>query len=151
MREVMPEVQEHVELARYVNLVWSRRHLILTFFVSASLTSLVMTYVFSEKYEAYTTILYRPQEAVSFRPKVQEALGFPPPLVPLETIGNTVEQVAKSDASLAEIVRILHLDQKRVPPAESWFKRAFRTVKDEVKQTAGELWRSEEHTSELQS
>ena len=141
----MPEVREHVELTRYVDLVWSRRHLILTFCLSASLTSLVLTYVFSEKYEAYTTILYRPQEAVSFRPKVQEALGFPPPLVPLETIGNTVEQVAKSDASLAEIVRTLRLDQKRPKADESWFKRAFGSVKDGVKETAGELWQILKH------
>jgi len=125
----MPEVREHVELTRYVDLVWSRRHLILTFCLSASLTSLVLTYVFSEKYEAYTTILYRPQEAVSFRPKVQEALGFPPPLVPLETIGNTVEQVAKSDASLAEIVRTLRLRSapKRTSPGSRGLSAASRT------------------------
>lgn len=136
----MSDVQEHVDVSRYLHLFWKRRHLVATFCLSASLTSLILTYVFSEKYHAYTTVLYRPQEATSFRPKVQEALGFPPPLVPLETIGNTIEQVAKSDATLAEIVRRLKLDDKRPRADEGWLKRTFRTVKDEAKGRVGELW-----------
>ena len=119
--------------------------LILTFCASATFTSLLLTYVFSEKYKAYTTVLYRPQTAVTFRPKTQAALGFPPPLVPLETIGNTVEQVAKSDAALEQIVRTLALDQERPRPPESLFGYLFRTTKDTAKEWGGKAWQILKH------
>jgi uncharacterized protein involved in exopolysaccharide biosynthesis len=129
-----------IDVRRVLEPLVRRKHLIATFTLSATVTSLALTYVLSEKYRAYTVILYRPQEAVSFRPKAQEALGFPPPLVPLESIGNTIDEVAKSDGVLEKVVRALHLDDTTKKPEPNWFKAAYRFVKDEAMELGGNLW-----------
>jgi succinoglycan biosynthesis transport protein ExoP len=136
----MSDAPPPVEVDRYLEMIARRKDLILVFCVSATLTSLALTYVFSEKYRASTTILYQPSETVSFSPKVQEALGFPPPLVPLESIGNTLDEVARSDGVLEQVVRTLRLDQKRKRPASNIFVAAFRDTKDWVKQRGAEAW-----------
>lgn len=136
----MSETPPPIDVDRYVEMLARRKELILTFCLSATITSLALTYVFSERYRASTTLLYQPQESGSSRPKAQEALGFPPPLVPLESIGNTLEEVVKSDGVVAEVVRALHLDQKTKKPASNFLVAAFRETKDWVKQRGGEAW-----------
>lgn len=128
-----PDV-DAVNLSEYLAPIRRYRGLIITFCTVATLTSLGFTYVVSERYKAQTTILYQPREEVTFRPKSRDALGFPPPLVPLESIGNTLEEVVKSDAITAETVKRLHLDVKDKPPASNRFMTAFRETKDRVKE-----------------
>lgn len=128
------------DIARYLRPLVLRKSLIITFCLSATLSSLALTYVVSEKYRATTTVLYQPRESVSFRPKVRDALGFPMPLVALESIGNTLEEVVQSDAVVEQAVRILHLDVKEKKPAPNWLVAAYRDVKDRVKQYRDDSW-----------
>lgn len=131
---------ETFDIRPHLAIVLRQKYLILTFCVSAALTSLALTYVFSEKYVAYSTILYQPNEAVTFRPKDREALGFPTPLVSLESIGNTLDEFAKSDGAIERVVRALRLDVKRPRPESSWFMTTFHSVKDTVKEYGGKTW-----------
>ena len=124
---------ERLDLKPYLRVLSRAKGLIATFTVAAALTSAGLTYVFSEKYSASVAILYQPNENVTFRPKTAEALGFPTPLVTLESIGNTLEQVAKSDNVIAEVVRTLKLDEKRPQPPAPWLVTAFRDAKDNLK------------------
>src|SRR5688572_10411972 len=121
--------QERFDLNAHLAVLTRYKWLILTFCVSAGLTSQALTYVMSEKYLAYTSVLYQPIEAVSFRPKDREALGFPTPAVSLESISNTLDELVKSDATLEHVVRTLRLDVKRSRPASNWFVETFRSVK----------------------
>lgn len=114
--------------------------LIVTFCVSAAITSLALTYVMSEKYLAYTTVLYQPTEAVSFRPKDREALGFPTPTVSLDSISSTLDELVKSDATLEYVVRTLHLDVKKPPKTTDRFLLALLTTKDKLKEYGGNAW-----------
>ena len=132
--------QERFDLNAHVAVLARYKWLIVIFCVSAGLTSLALTYVMSEKYLAYTSVLYQPIEAVSFRPKDREALGFPTPAVSLESISSTLDELVKSDATLEHVVRTLQLDKKRPPPASNWFVATFRSVKDTGKQYLGNAW-----------
>ena len=134
------ETVESFDLRPYLEIVARSKYLILTFCGSAALTSLAMTYVMSEKFQAYTTVQYQPTESVSFRPKERDALGFPTPLVSLESIGNTLDQMVKSDVALETVVRTLRLDVKRPRPPSNFFVSTFHTVKDTVKEYSGNTW-----------
>ncbi|MFH0825701.1 MAG: Wzz/FepE/Etk N-terminal domain-containing protein, partial [Pseudomonadota bacterium] len=130
-----------IDLSRYVGVIRRRRTLILSFCLSATLTSLALTYVFSEKYRAHTTLLYRPYQSVQFQLKQQGALGFPPPFVLIESIGHTIEGVAKSDVVVQQVVRLLRLDQDDVrKPEPNWFKALLRDIKKELKAFAKTVW-----------
>jgi uncharacterized protein involved in exopolysaccharide biosynthesis len=134
------ETAESFDLRPHLEVVARHKGLILTFCLSAAVTSLVMTYVMSEKFQAYTTVQYQPNETVSFRPKERDALGFPTPLVSLESIGNTLDEMVKSDATLEKVVRTLRLDEKRPRPPANWLVSTFHTVKDTAKEYGGNAW-----------
>ena len=127
------------DLKQYMAPLLRYRSLIVAFVVAATLSSLVMTYVVSEKYQATTTVLYKPGDSVTFRPKAHDALGFPMPLVPLESIGNTLDELAHSDALLTQTVRELHLDEK-APYTGGAFMRAYRQTKDYIKELRGDAF-----------
>lgn len=131
---------ESFDMRPHLAVLLRQKYPILLFCLSASLSSLALTYVFSEKYVAYATVLYQPNEAVTFRPKDREALGFPTPAVSLESIGNTLDELVKSDAMLEHLVRTLHLDVKRPRPESNALVMAFRFVKDSAKEYAGNAW-----------
>jgi polysaccharide biosynthesis transport protein len=135
----MTASQPTFELSQYLAPLRRYRAHVITFVVAATLSSVVMTYAVSERYRATSTVLYQPNESVSFRPKVRDAFGFPMPLVPLESIGNTIDEVAHSDALLTETVRALHLDQK-APYTGNAFVRAFKATKDYVKELRGDAF-----------
>jgi len=134
----MDAQSKRFELAPYLGVIARQKHLILTFCLSAALTSLALTYIFSEKYLASTTILYRPKEAVRFQPKQQEALGFPTPFVSYDSIGNTLEELAKSDAITTRVVQELNLDKPAKAPGG--FRGLVRSVKEGVKDVLGKGW-----------
>lgn len=115
------------------------RRLILTFCGTAVLTSLALTYVVSEKYRASSTILYQPNEPLTFRPRTRDAMGFPTLVVGLESVGGTLEDVLRSDALLGKTVAELHLDQKR-PPTGSWLRRSYQITKAKFKEVYSDAW-----------
>jgi len=134
----MEEPEPRLELSRYREILARRGGLILVFCLSASLSSLALTYIFSEKYVAYTTVLYRPKEAVRFQLKQPEAMGFPPPFVTYESIGNTLEELARSDAIARQVVQILGLD--RPAPKRPGWRGLLISTKQGLKKLAGKAW-----------
>ena len=136
----MTHYDESFDLRPYLAVVSRNRYLILTFCLSAALSSLLLTYVMSEKYLAATTLLYQPNETVTFRPKEHEALGFPTPLVSLESIGNTLDEVLKSDRVIERVVRTMRLDVKRPREYSNWFVATFHSTKDTVKEYGAKTW-----------
>jgi len=131
---MIEERQNEIQLHRYKVIVGRKKGLIITFCLTAALTSLGLTYVVSERYMASATVLYQPKETVSFQAKAKDALGFPLPLVPLETIANTLEDIVKGDTILERTVRALRLDVKVPPPLNESPTQVFiRKTKDWVK------------------
>ena len=116
------------------------KFLILTFCLSATLSSLALTYILSERYLATVMVLYQPHESVSFRPKQQDALGFPPPMVPLESIGNTLEDVVHSDGVIEQTVRILRLDQNQKRRSANGLVAFFQDLKDDARELRNDAW-----------
>jgi len=132
--------EEPLDLRPSLRVLGRAKWLILTFSLSAGLSALGLTYVFSEKYASSAAILYQPNDNVTFRPKTPEALGFPMPMVTLETIGNTLEEVAKSDGVIAEIVATLKLDEPRPKPPTGKWLTAARKAKDSLKTLGAKSW-----------
>ena len=89
-----------------------RKHLILFFCLAATLTSLALTYTVTEEYQSYTTLLYPSQQQMGFRtqPRTVSPYYTVPP-VPSESIARTLETVARSEAVVQQVVRILELDR----------------------------------------
>jgi len=125
--------QQNIELSRLFAVLGRYKGLMITFCLVATLSSLGITYVMSEQYEANATLFYQPSENVSFQQKAKDALGFPLPLVPLETIANTLEDMVKGDAVLEKTVRTLKLDVKTPRKPASAFMNSVLDLKDTLK------------------
>ena len=136
----MTTTDDRIDLRTYLEPVRRNLWVLALFCATATLTSLLFTYVVSEKYVASAVILQQPREDVSFQPKARDALGFPLPLIPLESIANTLEDILKSDRVLEQAVRSLHLDEKRTLPSSNWLVQAFRDAKDKVKEWRSDAW-----------
>ena len=95
-----------------MRVVVRRKHLILLFCLAATLTSLALTYVVTERYQSYTTLLYPDQQPMGLRAQ-QRAVSpyYTVPSVPSESIARTLETVARSEAVVQQVVRILELDK----------------------------------------
>ena len=76
----------------YIDLLKRQKGFIIVFCLSAIITSLALTYVFSEKYKAGTTIFYRDQEVTRLKAQDTEAFGSPLPAPPFKVIGNTLQE-----------------------------------------------------------
>ena len=137
---MIDENQEEMGLRGYLWPLTRYRLLIVTFCVSATLSSLALTYMMSERYRATVVVLYQPHESVSFQAKKQDALGFPPPLVPLESIANTLDDVVQSDGVIAQTVRILHLDVVERKRSSNQFIALYQDLKDDIKEIRGDTW-----------
>jgi uncharacterized protein involved in exopolysaccharide biosynthesis len=119
-----------------------KRHksFILVFTLSAALSALALTYIYSEKYEGETTILFKPTEVSRLRDQdyTEEAFGAPLPQAEYKVIGKTIEDLTSSKALLEPVVTKLKLDvpDSRVytgPFYYVWYKEAKDYVNDEAK------------------
>jgi len=136
----MSESGDRIDITPYIEILIRRKYLILTFCISAALTSLALTYVFSEKYLAYTTILYRPQEVTMWQNKQQVALGFPVPLAPIESIVNSLESIAKSRVVAQSVVSELKLDLDVEERDTNMILRLVDRSKKRIKETGNQVW-----------
>ncbi len=87
-----------------------RKHLILLFCVAATLTSLALTYVVTEEYQSYTTLLYPAQQPMGLGAQVSPY--YTVPSVPSESVAGMLEMVATSESVVQQVVRILELDKR---------------------------------------
>ncbi|MBL8235974.1 MAG: hypothetical protein JNM66_01040 [Bryobacterales bacterium] len=127
-------------MTRYLQPLIRRWPLIVTFSVSAMLCSLAMTYVMSEKYVASAIVVLQPNEDISVQPKSRNALGFPLPLVPLESIANTLEDILRGELVLEKTVRQLRLDVPRPRKQYGPVLTLILDVKDWVKELRDDTW-----------
>lgn len=130
-----------------VGLVARQRSLLILFTLSAMVTSLVLTFVFSERFRAATIVMYRPTDAVKVQPDVaipdKTALGFPVPTTTFDAVGDTIERIGKSERVLRRVVVDLGLDQpeqntktgiawlytETKSTVRNWMKNAWQVMK----------------------
>lgn len=96
-RQGLPELREH-------------RTFIVLFVVSAMLTALLLTYIYSERYQATTTIYFKPSDVMEMNRHTAVALGSQVPAPTLRNLTQTISTLASSDLVLRSIVKDLHLD-----------------------------------------
>jgi uncharacterized protein involved in exopolysaccharide biosynthesis len=114
---------------------------ITVFVLSTIITSLVMTYVYSERYSAEATIFFKPANILKLSENQVRALGSPVPYTPFKVIGQTLSGLAKSEALLRQVVLDLKLDVP-TPKIRSpiWYIRLYEEVKDWVSDYGSDAW-----------
>jgi uncharacterized protein involved in exopolysaccharide biosynthesis len=120
-----------------------RRHLsfIVVFTLSATLSALLLTYIFSEKYEAQMTILLKPQEITRLRDHDTQALGAPLPQAEYKVVGQTLQDLAGSEPLLLAVVKTLKLDVPEPRVYEGpFYSRWYKEAKDTFEDYGGNLW-----------
>jgi uncharacterized protein involved in exopolysaccharide biosynthesis len=119
------------------------RHLffIVVFTLSAILSALLLTYIFSEKYEAQMTILLKPQEITRLREHDTQALGAPLPQAEYKVVGQTLQDLAASEPLLLAVVKTLKLDVPEPRTYEGpFYSRWYKEAKDTFEDCGGNLW-----------
>lgn len=124
----------------YLEVLARQRLFIVVFVASAVVTALAQTYVYSEKYESYTAISYRAQEVTRFKALQNEAMGYPVPQAPFKVIGQTLQEVLKSNAVLLDVVKALKLDERRAAYEGPWYRVWYERTKDWIREYGGYAW-----------
>ncbi len=140
--------QRPVSLRERMGVIRRCRGKLILFVASAMLSSLALSYGFSERYRASTTIMYRPSRRIQIKPEFtvvrETALGFPVPDLPFEVIGKTIERVATSERVLRQVVEDLGLDQGDTERRTGlWYY--IHEVKKTVKEYGGKAWQVLKH------
>jgi uncharacterized protein involved in exopolysaccharide biosynthesis len=86
------------------------RAFIIVFVLSAMLTALALTYIYSERYQAENLIYFKTSVVPRLVPNSFEAFGSPAPTVTYRVILQTITGLVESDEILRGIVKDLHLD-----------------------------------------
>jgi len=134
------ELSPSTELRRLAGTLREYRSLIGWFVLSAMLSSLALTYIYSEKYLAVKTIMFRPNQKIgSDRMEQPTALGFPVPMLPFEVIGETIEQVGTSERILRPVVSDLKLDVA-LPNTKTGLGWYYTEAKDRTKKFISDTW-----------
>jgi uncharacterized protein involved in exopolysaccharide biosynthesis len=113
---------------------------ILVFVLSAAVSTLTFTYFYSEQYQSEATIFFQPQAHPRVNAQQLEAFGSPVPNAPFKVIGQTLSELAKSDALLRTVVTELRLDDNSEDDSGPWYSRIYRRGKDSVLEMAGNIW-----------
>lgn len=117
------------------------RSYVIVFCLTTIVSSLALTYMYSEKYMAATTILFRPQEVTRIRQKEALAFGAPLPAPPFDLIYDNLQLLVQSEPILFPVIYELglHLEEPKVyegPPLMQLFER----TKDRLKQLRDDTW-----------
>jgi uncharacterized protein involved in exopolysaccharide biosynthesis len=127
---------------QYFEPVRRQKAFIIVFVLSAALSSLLITYIASEKYEAGLTLFYQPTDVTSLGIKsdTQEAFGSPVPPAPFKIIGNTLRDAVTSDKILRPAVIELHLADPPDYSGDVWYYRWYEETKDAAQDYVGKAW-----------
>lgn len=128
-----------IDFRKYIVILSEQRSFILVFCLSAMLFSLALTYIFSEKYQANTTVFYRPVETSLLRQKDIESFGAPAPTPPFKVIIQTLSDIISSEIILRPVVVELGLDKKVEAYEPVWYKRWYKKTKQYVKDRMSDL------------
>jgi uncharacterized protein involved in exopolysaccharide biosynthesis len=124
----------------YLEILRRQRSFVAIFTGSAMLTALLLTYAFSEKYEAATAVFYRPQEITRLKAQQPQAFGSPVPAPPFKVIGKTIEEMILSEIVLGHVVDRLNLDEDNKVYEGPWYSRFYEMTKDFVKEQGENIW-----------
>jgi len=113
---------------------------IIAFCLSAIITSLLLTYIVSEKYEAGISIYYRPKETSLMREKNIEAFGSPAPSPSFKVILQTLKDIIHSEAILRPVVEELELYKPIERHYETWYEEWYYETKKFIIENGKKLW-----------
>ena len=130
----------NVDFVRYLEILGQQKSFILSFCLSAVLTSLALTYATSERYQAAATIYYRPVDSTLLRSRNVEAFGAPVPSPAFKVISQTLNDVVKSEAIVRPVVEELGLHKEVKPRYDAWYKEWFQESKKAIKGYALDAW-----------
>ncbi|KHE93313.1 MAG: hypothetical protein K8F52_14905 [Candidatus Scalindua rubra] len=130
----------NIDLKKYFEILSQQKGFVLCFCLSAIITSLALTYLFSEKYVAGITIYYRPVETSLMRMKDVASFGAPAPTPPFRVIVQTLVDIVRSDVILRPLVTELGLDKEVEKSESGWIQRWYHVAKDSVKRYSANLW-----------
>lgn len=132
--------RDEIKIRAYLAVLTRGKTFIIIFLASAVLTSLALTYITSEKYQAATTIFYRPMEINLLKQKETAAFGSPVPTAPFKVISQTLYDTVQNEVVLKPVVKTLKLDQKEEINYPSLYKQWYHSAKDFVKKQVQNLW-----------
>jgi uncharacterized protein involved in exopolysaccharide biosynthesis len=113
----------------------AHRRTIILLCLSATVNAIALTYLLSEKYEAASLILIRPQADVKFSAEDKAVFDFPINFtIPFETISRTYGEVISSRTIVEKVVLALGLDK---PVEEESRDKLFRKW---IKGLTGRTW-----------
>ena len=117
------------------------RAFIIVFILSAMLSALALTYIYSQRYWAQATIFFKPSDVTQLRTHTTEALGSPFPTPSFRNITQTIDGLVSSDTLLRRVVTDLHLDAKEPRDYSGpWYVRYFKELKYALGDYAEEAW-----------
>ena len=123
-----------------LGLVWRQKQIVIIFTLSAVLTALLLTYVYSEKYEAGTMVQYRQTEITLLKEMGTQSFGSEAPAAPFKVVSQTIDDLVHSWALLGPIVDELNLTADTREYSGNWLMKTLRKTKDDAKDLVLETW-----------
>ncbi len=132
------------EALRYDAMRPLREHLafILVFALSAMLSALALTYIYSEQYRAEATIFLKPAETTQLTQHTTEALGAPfPSNTQFIAVDKTISQLLDSDALLRQVVADVHLEIPEPRDVSGpWYVQYYKQTKHVLEDYFHYVW-----------
>jgi len=133
--------QIHRPGGEFLTPLLAQRLFIFLFCASAILTALALTFIFSEKYESATTIIYRPIEEIETRNENLESFGGQAPAPSFKIANNYLQELVISEEILKTTVLELGLHiPEEVSYEGPWYERLYRITKDTAKKYLKDGW-----------
>ena len=118
------------------------RAFIAVFVLSAMLSALALTYLYSERYRADATIFFKPSDITEMNAHGEEALGSRLPVPTQKNLTQTITQLATSDVVLGRVVADLRLDlPKRRDTSGPWYRHYYKELKYTIEDYADDIWK----------
>ncbi len=130
----------HVDLRKYLDILARQKAFIIVFSLAAMVSSIVLTYAVSERYDTQTTIFYRPQESSLLRQKNTEAFGAPVPNAPFKVIQQTLRDIVMSEVILRPVVEELGLDAETEVEESLWYRQWIHNAREVAHNALSNTW-----------
>jgi capsular exopolysaccharide synthesis family protein len=128
-----------MEFRQFLKIIVRYQRIIIPMCLSAIVTAILLTYVFSEKYQSSTTVLIKPQKTIDLVPKREEMLDFPIGyFTTVETASKTYTEIIKSRAIAERVVQQLGLDTLKADEGTGltyYWKKTKKYIKDLILKT----------------
>ena len=132
-----------MELRHYLRIVLIHKRSLLLMCLSATLTSILITYLISEKYRGSAIVFIQPTESMELANKGKEMMGFPFPATytdPIKNANQTYIELIKSRNITERVVVQLGLHKEDEKHEPNFFKRIWKKSKKEMKTLIDNTW-----------